>query len=148
MINRVVLVGHLTRDVDLRYTQGGTAIGRFTVAVTRNFKNSQGERDSDFINCTMWRKAAESFANFAHKGTLVGVDGRIQTGSYTNKDGAKVYTTEVVVDEFSLLSPKNKQESAPSQGGGQSSRSDGKHQQPADSGFDSGTPISDDDLPF
>lgn len=145
MINRVVLVGRLTRDVDLRYTQGGTAVGRFTVAVTRNFKNSQGERDSDFINCTMWRKAAESFANFAHKGTLVGVDGRIQTGSYTNKDGAKVFTTEVVADEFSLLSPKSDRQSTSSQGGEQSSRPKQNSDEPPADAFDG---LTDGDLPF
>ncbi|KRM28066.1 single-stranded DNA-binding protein [Schleiferilactobacillus harbinensis] len=113
MINRVVLVGRLTRDVDLRYTQGGTAVGRFTVAVTRNFKNSQGERDSDFINCTMWRKAAENFAQFTRKGSLVGIDGRIQTHSYENQQGQRVFVTEVVADDFALLEPKSVTDARP-----------------------------------
>ncbi|WP_363473591.1 single-stranded DNA-binding protein [Companilactobacillus musae] len=103
MINRVVLVGRLTRDPELRYTQGGAAVASFTVAVNRTFTNSQGEREADFINCTIWRKAAENFANLMHKGTLVGIDGRLQTRNYENKQGNRVYVTEVVVDNFSLL---------------------------------------------
>lgn len=113
MINRVVLVGRLTRDVDLKYTQSGTAVGRFTVAVTRNFKNSQGERDSDFINCVMWRKSAENFANFTRKGSLVGIDGRIQTHSYENQQGQRVWVTEVQADDFALLEPKSVTEARP-----------------------------------
>jgi len=107
MINRTVLVGRLTRDPELRYTQGGTAVASFTVAVNRTFTNSQGEREADFINCTIWRKAAENFANLVHKGSLVGIDGRLQTRNYENKQGNRVYVTEVVVDNFSLLESRN-----------------------------------------
>ncbi|MFD1672089.1 single-stranded DNA-binding protein [Agrilactobacillus yilanensis] len=103
MINRVVLVGRLTRDVELRYTNNGAAVASFTVAVNRQFTNAQGERDADFINCVIWRKAAENFANFTRKGSLVGVEGRLQSRSYDNQQGQKVYVTEVVVDNFSLL---------------------------------------------
>ncbi|WP_371851210.1 single-stranded DNA-binding protein [Companilactobacillus musae] len=103
MINRAVLVGRLTRDPELRYTANGAAVASFTVAVNRQFTNSQGEREADFINCTIWRKAAENFANLMHKGTLVGIDGRLQTRNYENKQGNRVYVTEVVVDNFSLL---------------------------------------------
>lgn len=106
MINRVVLTGRLTRDPDLRYTANGAAVGSFTVAVNRQFTNAQGDRDADFINCVIWRKAAENFANFTKKGSLVGIDGRIQTRSYDNQQGQKVYVTEVVVENFSLLEPK------------------------------------------
>ena len=94
MINNVVLVGRLTRAVDLRYTSNGTAYATFTVAVERRFKNQNGERETDFINCVMWSKAAENFANFTRKGSLVGIEGRIQTRSYDNQQGQKVYVTE------------------------------------------------------
>lgn len=107
MINNVVLVGRLTRDVDLRYTSNGTAYASFTLAVERNFKNQNGEKETDFINCAMWRKAAENFANFTRKGSLVGIEGRIQTRNYENQQGQKVYVTEVLAENFSLLEPRN-----------------------------------------
>jgi len=111
MINRVVLVGRLTRDPELRYTQGGNgvAVTRFTVAVNRTFTNSQGERDADFITCQLWRKAAENFCKFTSKGSLVGIDGRIQTSSY-EKDGQRVYRTDVVAENFSLLESRHEAE--------------------------------------
>lgn len=107
MINRTVLVGRLTRDPDLRYTASGAAVATFTVAVNRQFTNASGEREADFISCVIWRKAAENFANFTHKGSLIGVDGRIQTRSYDNQQGTRVYVTEVVVENFSLLESKS-----------------------------------------
>ncbi|ANK60599.1 MULTISPECIES: single-stranded DNA-binding protein [Loigolactobacillus] len=110
MINRVVLVGRLTRDPDLRYTSGGAAVATFTVAVNRQFTNRNGDREADFISCVIWRKAAENFANFTHKGSLVGVDGRIQTRNYDNAEGQRVYVTEVVVDNFSLLESRSTDE--------------------------------------
>ncbi|KRL01651.1 single-stranded DNA-binding protein [Liquorilactobacillus capillatus] len=110
MINRAILVGRLTRDPDLRYTANGVAVATFTVAVNRQFTNQQGEREADFINCVIWRKSAENFANFTHKGSLVGVDGRIQTRSYENQQGNRVYVTEIVVDSFSLLESRSQSE--------------------------------------
>lgn len=107
MINNVVLVGRLTKDVDLRYTSNGTAVSSFTVAVNRQFTSQSGEREADFINCVAWRKTAETLANFTKKGSLVGVEGRIQTRSYDNQQGQRVYVTEVVVDRFSMLEPKS-----------------------------------------
>lgn len=107
MINRTVLTGRLTKDPELRYTQSGDAVGSFTLAVNRQYTNKQGEREADFINCVIWRKAAENFANFTHKGSLVGIDGRIQTRSYENQQGNKVYVTEVVIENFSLLEPRS-----------------------------------------
>lgn len=107
MINNVVLVGRLTKAVELRYTSNGTAYASFTVAVERNFKNQNGEKETDFINCAMWRKAAENFANFTRKGSLVGIEGRIQTRNYENQQGQKVYVTEVLAENFSLLEPRN-----------------------------------------
>ena len=93
MINNVVLVGRLTRDPDLRFTPSGVATANFTLAVDRNFTNQQGQRDADFINCVVWRKAAENFANYTHKGSLVGIEGRIQTRNYENQQGHRVYVT-------------------------------------------------------
>ena len=107
MINTVVLVGRLTRAVDLRYTSNGTAYASFTVAVERNFKNQNGEKETDFINCVMWRKPAENLANYTKKGSLIGVEGRIQTRNYENQQGQKVYVTEVLAENFSLLEPRN-----------------------------------------
>ena len=106
MINRAVLTGRLTRDPELRYTTSGTAVVSFTLAVDRQFRNQNGDRDADFINCVIWRKSAENFSNFTHKGSLVGIDGRIQTRNYENQQGQRVYVTEVVVDNFALLEPR------------------------------------------
>ena len=107
MINNVVLVGRLTKDPDLKYTANGQAVATFTLAVNRNFTNQSGEREADFINCVIWRKPAETLANYAHKGTLLGVTGRIQTRNYENQQGQRVYVTEVVVENFQLLESKN-----------------------------------------
>ena len=107
MINRVVLVGRLTKDPELRYTPSGVAMARFTLAVNRTFSNQQGEREADFINCVVWRKQAENTANFLKKGSLAGVEGRIQTGSYEGQDGKRVYTTEVVADSVQFLEPRS-----------------------------------------
>ncbi len=133
MINRTVLVGRLTKDVELKYTQSGQAVASFTLAVNRQFTNTQGEREADFIQCVIWRKAAENFKNFTHKCSLVGIDGRIQTRSYDNQQGQRVYVTEVVVDNFSLLESKGSNRAAsndPFAGNGE----------PID--------VNDDDLPF
>lgn len=108
MINNVVLVGRLTKDLDLKYTLNGTAVATFSIAVNRSFTNQNGQRDADFINCVTWRKSAESMANFTRKGSLVGIEGHIQTRSYDNQQGQKVYVTEVIVESFSLLEPKSK----------------------------------------
>ncbi|WP_270783236.1 single-stranded DNA-binding protein [Levilactobacillus brevis] len=107
MINRVVLTGRLTRDVELRYTQGGAAVATFNLAVDRRFTNQQGEREADFVSCVLWRKPAENWADFFHKGSLVGIEGRIQTRNYENQQGQRVYVTEVIVDNFSFLEPKS-----------------------------------------
>lgn len=107
MINNVVLVGRLTKEPDLRYTNNGTATASFTLAVNRSFKNANGDREADFINCVIWRKPAETLANYARKGTLLGVTGRIQTRNYENQQGQRVYVTEVVAENFQLLESKN-----------------------------------------
>ncbi len=177
MLNRAILTGRLTRDVDLRYTQSGTAVGTFTLAVDRRFTNQQGEREADFINCVIWRKSAENFANFVHKGSLVGIDGRIQTRNYENQQGQRVYVTEIVVENFALLEPRSARDnnaspaaasagnSAPQQNngdnpfnnsdskgnGGTNNNSNTKNNSSSDDPFaNSGDSIdiSDDDLPF
>lgn len=103
MINNVVLVGRLTKSPDLKYTGSGQAVVSFTLAVNRNFTNQNGEREADFINCVIWRKAAENMANYAKKGSLLAITGRIQTRNYENQQGQRVYVTEVVADNFQLL---------------------------------------------
>lgn len=105
MINRVVLVGRLTKDPQLKYTPNGVAVANFTLACNRPFSNQQGERDADFINIIVWRKVAENTANFLKKGSLAGVDGRIQTRNY-EQDGRRVWITEVVADSVQFLEPK------------------------------------------
>ena len=125
MINRTVLVGRLTRDPELRYTNGGAAVATFTIAVNRSFTNQNGEREADFISCVIWRKAAENFANFTHKGSLVGIDGRIQTRNYENQQGQRVYVTEVVVDNFSLLESRAESERHQAANGGGSNNNYG-----------------------
>lgn len=107
MINNVVLIGRLTRDVELRYTLQNQAVGQFTLAVNRNFKNQNGEYDADFINCVIWGKLAENFANWTKKGNLVGITGRVQTRNYENQQGQRVYVTEVVAESFQLLEKRD-----------------------------------------
>lgn len=155
MINSVTLVGRLTKDPELRYTTSGVAVARFTLAVNRTFKK-EGEQQADFINIVTWRKTAENTANFLRKGSLAGVGGRIQTGSYDGQDGKKVFTVEVVAENVQFLEPK-------SQHGNQN----GLPQQPPQQNYQNNQPqqnpngqqdpfvsnagavnISDDDLPF
>src|SRR5699024_12367634 len=98
MLNRVVLVGRLTRDPDLRYTTNGVAVANFTIAVNRPFTNQQGNRDADFINCVVCRRQAENLANYMKKGSQIGVDGRLQSRTFEGQDGKTVVVTEVVAD--------------------------------------------------
>ena len=106
-MNKVILMGRLTRDPEVRYSQGATAtaIARFSIAVDRRFKRD-GEPDADFINCVAFGRTGEFIERYGHKGTKFVVEGRIQTGSYTNRDGVKVYTTEVVVEEQEFAESK------------------------------------------
>lgn len=156
MINNITLVGRLTKDPDMKYTGNGTAVATFTLAVNRNFTNQSGEREADFINCVIWRKPAETLANYAKKGVLIGVTGRIQTRSYDNQQGQKVYVTEVIADNFQLLESKKADSSQNTQGGGVSNSQTNnytRNQQntnsaTADPFGNSSIDISDDDLPF
>lgn len=110
MINNVTLVGRLTKDIEVKYTDKGKAYANFTLAINRQFTNQSGERDADFINCVIWNKAAENLAKFTKKGSLIGIEGRIQTRSYDNSQQQKVYVTEVIAGSFSLLESKTKKE--------------------------------------
>ncbi|HGO8537865.1 single-stranded DNA-binding protein [Streptococcus suis] len=132
MINNVVLVGRMTRDAELRYTPSNQAVATFTLAVNRNFKNQDGEREADFINCVIWRQQAENLANWAKKGALIGITGRIQTRSYDNQQGQRVYVTEVVAESFQLLESRGQQSNSQDGSFGNSSPMD----------------IQDEDLPF
>ena len=152
MINRVVLTGRLTRDIELKTTQSGLSVASFTIAVNRQFTDSQGNRGADFINCVIWRKSAENLCKYTHKGSLIGIDGRIQTRSYDNKDGQRVYITEVVVDSFSLLESKNENQtnSAGNNNNGYSNNNNANAAAEPDpfAGSGDSVDISDDDLPF
>ena len=105
-MNKVILVGRLTKDPDLRYTQNGEAVANFTVAVNRPFRNKNGEQEADFINCVTWRKQAENLAQYTGKGSMIAIEGRIQTRSYEGKDGKMVYVTEVLAENIQYLDNK------------------------------------------
>lgn len=151
MLNRVILIGRLTKDPELRYTPSGVAVTQFTLAVDRPFTNQQGEREADFINIVTWRKLAETCANYLSKGRLTAVEGRIQVRNYDNNEGRRVYVTEIVADNVRFLesASSNRGDS----GGNSPSRkndygnNDHGNQDPFE---DDGKPIdiSDDDLPF
>lgn len=117
MMNRVVLVGRLTKDPELRYTPNGVPVATFTLAVNRNFSNQKGEREADFINCVVWRKPAENVANYLKKGSLAGVDGRLQTRNYEGQDGKRVYVTEVQAESVQFLEPRSSSASERNEGG-------------------------------
>ena len=138
MINNVVLIGRLTRDAELRYTPSNIAVATFNLAVNRNFKNQAGDYEADFISCIMWRQQAENFANWLKKGALVGITGRIQTRSYDNQQGQRVYVTEVVAESFQILEKKD------------NSANNASMENQIPPSFEKTNPmdISDDDLPF
>lgn len=148
-MNRTVLVGRLTKDVDLRYTQNGKAVGNFTLAVNRPFKNSAGENEADFILCQAWGKQAENLANYMKKGSQVGVDGRIATRSYDNNQGQRVFVTEVVADNVQFLESKGSQQSTQQQRvDTYNNQVQQAQQQPNLQGEGQQIDIDDSDLPF
>ena len=114
MLNRVTLVGRLTRDAELRRTGSGKAVASFTLAVNRNFKTGDGQ-EADFINIVAWGKVAENTANYCSKGSLVSVDGRLQTRNYENNQGQKVFVTDVVADSVQFLDTRNSNRQAETQ---------------------------------
>ena len=127
-MNNVNLIGRLTKAVDLRYTQNGVAYGSFTIAVNRRFKNQNGEREADFINCVIWKKGAENLANFTQKGSLIGVSGAIQTRNYDNQQGQRVYVTEVLIENFDLLESRKTADNGVLNSGGINTQSYNKNQ--------------------
>jgi single-strand DNA-binding protein len=112
VLNRIVLIGRLTKDPELRYTPNGKAVASFTLAVDRPFKNQRGEREADFINVVVWGSQGENSANYLAKGKLAAVDGRLQIRSYDDKDGQRRWITEVVADSVRFLSPKGSQDNS------------------------------------
>ena len=112
-MNKALLVGRLTRDPELRTTPGGMAVTRFTIAISEPFTNRNGERETNFINCTAWGRQADNISKYCHKGSLVSAEGRIQTRSYDGQDGNKRYVTEVVCDRVNFLTPKGDSNGTP-----------------------------------
>lgn len=143
-MNKVILMGRITRDAEIRYTQGekSTAIARFSLAVDRRFKKDNDEQNTDFISCIAFGKIAEFLEKFGRKGTKFVVDGRIQTGSYNNKDGQKVYTTDVVVENIEFAESKN------SSGSGGSTNQPAPAPSSAGDGFMNIPDGIDEELPF
>ena len=145
-MNNVSIVGRMTRDLDLRYTNDGKAVGNTSIAVNRTFKNAQGDYEADFINIVVWGKTAENLANHMKKGDRIGLTGRIQTRSYEGQDGKRVYVTEVVADNVQFLEPKKQgnqqpqQQNQPSYTQQAPPQQENRQLEPLD--------ISDDDLPF
>ena len=137
-MNKVIIIGRFTRDPEIKYTTGenATATARFSLAVNRRFKNKEGNYDADFINCVAFGKTAEFIEKYFTKGMAIGITGRIQTGSYTNKEGQKVYTTDVVVEETEFVESKNK------------GASDNVPNNNANSNSDFEEVISEDEMPF
>jgi single-strand DNA-binding protein len=154
MMNRVVLVGRLTKDPELKYTPNGVAVCNFTLAVNRPFKNANGDNEADFIPCQVWRKPAENTANFLSKGSLAGVDGRIQVRNFEGQDGKRVYMTEIVADSVQFLEPKKDGNGGGQQRQQQQQQSQQQNNQQSrvdnDPFANDGQPIdiADDDLPF
>lgn len=162
MLNRVILIGRLTRDPELRYTPSGVAVTQFTLAVDRPFTGQGGEREADFIPIVTWRQLAETCANYLRKGRLTAVEGRIQVRNYENNEGKRVYVTEVIADNVRFLESNREgggggnREESPFSGGSSSNSSSGNRgnnnfsRNNQDPFSDEGKPIdiSDDDLPF
>lgn len=159
MLNRVILIGRLTRDPELRYTPAGVAVTQFTLAVDRPFSSNQGQREADFIPIVTWRQLAETCANYLRKGRLAAVEGRIQVRNYDNNEGRRVYVTEVIADNVRFLESANGGNRDEGMGMGSGSGGDGGgsrggygggRSQQQDPFQDDGKPIdiSDDDLPF
>jgi single-strand DNA-binding protein len=144
MLNRIILIGRLTRDPEMRYTPSGAACTQFTLAVDRQFTGANGEREADFIPVVTWRQLAETCASYLKKGRLCAVEGRVQTRNYENNEGRRIYVTEVIADNVRFLESQNAGNSTPrddappeGRGGRDPFSDDGK---PVD--------ISEDDLPF
>lgn len=158
-MNRVVLVGRLTKDPELRRTQTGVPVTSFTLAINRTYTAPNGERQADFIPCVVWNKAAENVARYTTKGALVGVEGRIQSRNYQGQDGKMVYVVEVNCDSVQFLESKNSRDQRPNMSQSMPDNTMSNNQMNAQqipapsfdddfSAFDATFDISDDDIPF
>ena len=155
MINSVNLVGRLTRDVELRVSQSNVTVATFTLAVNRSFKSANGEREADFINCVAFKKTAEILNQYAGKGSQIGVTGSIQTRNYENKEGQRVYVTEVIANNIALLDSKGsnnasdgqQSQARPNTNQAQQTRSQAPDENPFANSKGS-VDISEDSLPF
>lgn len=150
MINRVILVGRLTKDPEFKMTPSGVAVARFILAVNRTHTNNQGQREADYVSIVVWRRQAEIANQYLHKGSLVGIDGKIQTGSYEGQDGKRVYTTDVVAESVQFLETQ-KQEKTMSEFQNsykQQPNNFVKHQEDPFANMGGKIDITEDDLPF
>lgn len=154
-MNKVILIGRLARDPEMRTTASGTNVTRFTLAVSRPFQDQNGERGADFINCVAWRRQAENIAKYCVKGSQVAVEGRIQTGSYDAQDGTKRYTTDIVCDNCTFLGSKNSDNSSSYNANANNNFSETEPSMPTSDisedpfkDFGEEIALSDDDLPF
>ncbi len=151
MVNRAVLVGRMTRDPELRRTLQGDAVTSFTLAVNRNFTSRDGQQQADFINCVVWRKSAENVERYCSKGSLVGVEGRIQTRSYENSQGQKKYTVEVICDVVQFMGTRAVNEEQSKKDIYQTDYNENSLLRDLEKEFDNSLntfEISEDDLPF
>ena len=150
MLNRVILIGRLTKDPELRYTPAGVAVTQFTLACDRPFTNNQGEREADFIPIVTWRQLAETCANYLRKGRLTAVEGRLQVRSYDNNEGRRVYVTEVIADNVRFLESNRSDDSGSYSSRESTARDYSRNDSRQDPFANDGSPIdlSDDDLPF
>lgn len=148
-MNKAIIIGRLTRDPEMRTTTSGINSTTFTVAVSRNYTNQNGERETDFINCVAWRKQAENIAKYCTKGTQVAVDGRIQTRSYDAQDGTKRYVTEIIADNVTFLSRAGSQTTSDNMSAGsQNDIATTNVTEDPFKDFGNEVTLSDDDLPF
>ena len=148
-MNKVILIGRLTRDPEMRTTTSGNNATSFTVAVSRTYTSSTGERETDFINCVAWRKQAENIAKYCTKGSQVAVEGRIQTRSYDAQDGTKRYVTEVLADSVTFLGSRNGSSSPETSNfGSQTNVVETDISEDPFKDFGEEIALSDDDLPF
>lgn len=136
-MNKVILTGNLTKDIEYQKTNSGIAVARFTIAVNRKFKKEDGTVDTDFINCVAWRNTADFISKYAHKGNKIGVFGSLQTRSYDAQDGSKRYVTEIIAEDIELYTPKTENENKP--------KTEAQAKQEVMEKFE---PIDDDNLPF
>lgn len=145
-MNKIILIGRLTKDVELRYTTSDVAVANFSLAVNRDFKNQNGETETDFINCVAYRKLAETISKYVKKGDKLGVDGRLQTRTYENNEGKKVFVSEVVVNGIEFLEAKKEKSASNEEVSGTDASNEFENDPFAD--FGESITIDENDLPF